>query len=56
MLKYAKKYFNGGFLCQAAISDGKLINVDVRNYHWFARGYLSNVGMLGRWGDIVNTM
>lgn len=38
-----------------AISDGTLHNIDVRNYHWFARGYLKNRGMLGDWGDIVNT-
>jgi superfamily I DNA/RNA helicase len=38
-----------------AISDGALPNVDVRHYHRFAKGYLSSVGMLGKWGDIVNT-
>jgi superfamily I DNA/RNA helicase len=37
-----------------AISDGALLNIDVHNYHRFARGYLSSVGMLGRWGDIVD--
>jgi len=37
-----------------SISD-TLRKVDVRNYHKFARGYLSNRGMLG-WNDIVPTM
>ena len=39
-----------------SISDENLPNVDVHNYHRFARGYLSSVGMLGFRGDIVNTM
>lgn len=39
-----------------SISGNNLYKVDVRNYHWFARGYLSNRGMLGRRGDIVPTM
>ncbi|MDD2499057.1 MAG: 3'-5' exonuclease [Desulfitobacteriaceae bacterium] len=39
-----------------SISDGTLSNIDVHNYHRFARGYLSSVGMLGYRGDIVNTM
>ena len=38
-----------------SISDKMLTNVDVRNYHRFARGYLSNSGMLG-WNDIVPSM
>ncbi|NMA49767.1 MAG: AAA family ATPase [Tissierellia bacterium] len=38
-----------------SISDKMLTNVDVRNYHRFARGYLSNRGMLG-WNDIVPSM
>ena len=35
-----------------SISEGELGLVDVRNYHRFARGYLSSRGLLGR-DDIV---
>lgn len=38
-----------------AISEGCLTKVDVHHYHKFAKGYLSNIGMLGKYGDIVNT-
>mgnify|MGYP002409013245 CR=1 FL=1 len=38
-----------------SISDRMLANVDVRNYHKFARGYLSRRGILG-WNEIVPTM
>lgn len=38
-----------------SVSDNNLTKVDVRNYHKFARGYLSNKGMLG-WNDIVSSM
>lgn len=38
-----------------SISDNNLYKVDVRNYHWFARGYLGFKGMLGR-NDIVPSM
>lgn len=38
-----------------SISENNLSKVDVRNYHKFARGYLSNKGMLG-WNDIVPSM
>jgi superfamily I DNA/RNA helicase len=31
-----------------SISDSKSDRVDVRNYHWFARGYLDVKGMLGK--------
>lgn len=37
-----------------AISEGNLSKVDVHHYHKFAKGYLSSVGMLGKYGDIVN--
>jgi superfamily I DNA/RNA helicase len=36
------------------ISDGELRNVDVRNYHTFARGYLGNKGLLGDYEIIPN--
>lgn len=39
-----------------SISDENLSNLDVRHYHWFARGYLSRLGKLDPFGDIVNTM
>jgi len=39
----------------ASVTDNNLTNVHVRNYHWFARGYLGNKGMLGR-NDIVPSM
>lgn len=35
------------------ITDGELENVEVRNYHRFARGYLSSRGLLGR-NDIIS--
>jgi superfamily I DNA/RNA helicase len=38
-----------------SISDSNLYKVDVRNYHWFARGYLEYKGMLG-WNVIVPSM
>lgn len=38
-----------------SLADGNLYKVDVRNYHWFARGYLGYKGMLG-WNDIVPSM
>lgn len=38
-----------------SISENSLYKVDVRNYHWFARGYLGHKGMLG-WNDIVPSM
>ena len=31
-----------------SISEGELGDVDVRNYHRFARGYLSSRGLLGK--------
>lgn len=37
-----------------AISEGSLSKVDVHHYHKFAKGYLSNAGILGKYGDIVN--
>lgn len=37
-----------------SISDSNLYNIDVRNYHWFAKGYLGYKGMLGRY-EIVPT-
>lgn len=39
-----------------SISDNNLYKVDVRNYHWFARGYLDYRGMIKKWGDIVPSM
>ena len=38
-----------------SIAGKNLYKVDVRNYHWFARGYLGYKGMLGR-NDIVPSM
>jgi len=38
-----------------SIADNNLYKVDVRNYHWFARGYLGCRGLLGR-NDIVPSM
>ncbi|WP_338732623.1 3'-5' exonuclease [Bacillus subtilis] len=38
-----------------SLTENNLYKVDVRNYHWFARGYLDHRGMLG-WGDIVPSM
>lgn len=38
-----------------SLAENNLHNVDVRNYHWFARGYLGHKGMLG-WNDIVPSM
>jgi len=38
-----------------AIGEDSLTKVDVRNYHWFARGYLGHIGMLG-YNDIVPSM
>lgn len=35
------------------ISDGKLENIDVHNYHKFARGYLNSVGAMPTQGGIV---
>lgn len=39
-----------------SLAENNLYKVDVRNYHWFARGYLSNKGMLGKRNDIVPSM
>ncbi len=38
-----------------SLAENNLYKVDVRNYHWFARGYLAHRGMLS-WGDIVPSM
>lgn len=38
-----------------SLAENNLYNVDVRNYHRFARGYLDHKGMLG-WNDIVPSM
>lgn len=38
-----------------SLGENNLYKVDVRNYHWFARGYLGHKGKLG-WNDIVPSM